>query len=117
MLDSDLLWAVRLNDLRNEIEHLENNVLSFMWYDIEYQNGMKPLLKLPRFNYKKEGEVQLSDYIEPNYINIFTFVEDVIAIWINEKIGNGPLRLLKTVDDKWQLNSVEAVYSLNMIGL
>lgn len=117
MLDEDLHWAVRLNDLRNEIEHLENNVLSFLWYDIEYHKDKKPLLKLPRFDYKKEGEIQLSDYIKPTYINIFTFVEDIIAIWINEKIWEGPLWLFKTIDDNWDLNSVESTYTLNMLEI
>jgi len=66
--------------------------------------------------YKDSQEVNISDYVITTYLNIITFIEDIIAIWIISKIKDSKLILLKTIDDNWNLDSVDNVYTLHFLN-
>jgi hypothetical protein len=118
--EDEELWSQLLWNLRSSSEHKNNN-LSLEWYEIIYEVWeVLPLIKLPRFTYSNKNisvkDININNYLESNYINIFTFIEDIIAIWINIKIEKMKLFLLKTINDNWNLDSVENVYTLHTLN-
>lgn len=95
MLESDKIRWKNLTDFRNAVEHIEWETMKYLGYEIIHEKWKLPLIETPRFKYGVESAIAIRDYLYPTYINIFTFIEDILAIATNIRIGKSPIRLIK----------------------
>lgn len=119
MIENDeKMWSSLLAEMRSASEHENSNLIKYYSYKIEKIFWIEKLvITQPQFKYKDFDKKDILKYIIVSYINLFTFTEDIIAIWINQKLKEKWmwLQLMKTIDDWWNLDSVESVYTLHMI--
>lgn len=111
-------WSQLLAELRSASEHESSWLIKYHNYRVEKIFWEElPVVFWPTFQYKWWITTSILEYIDIQYFNLFTFIEDIIAIGINQKLSdrNWKMRLIKDVNDWGDLDSVESVYTLHMI--